>query len=282
MPAWGKLDSKQLTANVKVVNGSAIVANATGNATTFLTEVNPGDYFVFGAVTGNSNVKYYVTSVDSNVQVTLSTTYLGANASGKANVQQGPNYISNVIAGFTNPYDIQDVYGVDLVEAAVSDNKKRGINQPGWTQYRTYTDTYGQTRHKAETLVAMSKNFNRDTTTGNLFTDASDAAVLSNGRVYFTGQPANVTVSNANLAISFTATAVADPTLFTLTYKWQNSTDDISYVDVPNTGIYSGNTTTTLSLANTINMTGNIYRVVVTGTYNNRTLTNTSIGAYIL
>ena len=58
MSGWGKLDSKQITANVLVTSGSRAVANATGNATIFLSEVKPGDYFVFGPVQGNSTVKF--------------------------------------------------------------------------------------------------------------------------------------------------------------------------------------------------------------------------------
>jgi hypothetical protein len=83
MSSWGKLDSKQISANVRVTNGSFAVSNATGNATIFLNEVKPGDYFVFGPVQGNSTVKYYVANVLSNVLLNLTTTYAGSTASGK-------------------------------------------------------------------------------------------------------------------------------------------------------------------------------------------------------
>ena len=92
MSGWGKLDSKQLTGNVTVINGSVTVSNATGNATIFLNEVEPGDYFVAGAVTSNSNVKYYVLNVNSNVSLTLDRAYEGANANVRANVQQGQKF----------------------------------------------------------------------------------------------------------------------------------------------------------------------------------------------
>ena len=184
MSGWGKLDSKQLTANVTVTSGSKAVANATGNATLFLSEVEPGDYFVFGAVTGNSTVKYYVANVLSNVSLNLTTNYSGSTASGKANVQQGPKVINVVENVRGNAYTIQKVYGVDSNEAANTMNKANNINQPGWVHQIVWTDAYGRRRVKTETLVAMSKNFNRDNTanaslsptTGNLLIDANDDA----------------------------------------------------------------------------------------------------------
>jgi hypothetical protein len=186
MSSWGKLDSKQLTANVRVTNGSYAVSNATGNATVFLDEVKPGDYFVFGAVTGNSTVKYYVANVLSNVSLNLTTTYGGSTASGKANVQQGPKYINVVENVRGNAYTIQKVFGVDSNEAGNTMNKANNINQPGWIHQIVWTDGYGARRVKTETLVAMSKNFNRDDTanaslsptTGNLLVDADDDTVL--------------------------------------------------------------------------------------------------------
>lgn len=45
---------------------------------------------------------------------------------------------------------------VDNTEAALSENKLRGINAPGWWSYYTYTDTEGNTRHKAEHLVTIA------------------------------------------------------------------------------------------------------------------------------
>jgi hypothetical protein len=186
MSSWGKLDSKQISANVRVTNGSFAVSNATGNATIFLNEVKPGDYFVFGPVQGNSTVKYYVANVLSNVLLNLTTTYAGSTASGKANVQQGPKYINVVENVRGNAYTIQKVYGVDSNEAGNTMNKANNINQPGWIHQIVWTDAYGTRRVKTETLVAMSKNFNRDDTanaslsptTGNILIDADDDADL--------------------------------------------------------------------------------------------------------
>lgn len=46
-------------------------------------------------------------------------------------------------------------YFVDTTEAAVATNKAKGLGTAGWNLYSTYTDANGNTRHRAETLVAM-------------------------------------------------------------------------------------------------------------------------------
>ena len=191
MSSWGKLDSKQLTGNVRVVNGSANVTNTAGQVTLFTTEVKAGDYFVAGAVTGNSNVKYYVSSVSGNT-ITLSTPYEGSNANVQANIQQGPKWI-NIVSNRSygnvnaNAYTIQKIYGVDATEANIAGNKANGFSHTGWTHQVRYTDAYGRTRIKSEVVVAMSKNFNRDNTntsntfiqfSGNLLADAQDDLVI--------------------------------------------------------------------------------------------------------
>jgi hypothetical protein len=186
MSSWGKLDSKQLTGNVTVTSGSKAVSNASGNATLFLSEVKPGDYFVFGPVQGNSTVKYYVANVLSNVSLNLTTNYSGSTSSGKANVQQGPKYVNVVENVRGNAYTIQKIYGIDSNEAGNTMNKANNINQPGWVHQIVWTDGFGTRRVKTETLVAMSKNFNRDNTanaslsptTGNLQIDADDDAAI--------------------------------------------------------------------------------------------------------
>jgi hypothetical protein len=45
---------------------------------------------------------------------------------------------------------------VDNTEAALAENKARGINAPGWWSYFTYTDSEGNTRHKAEHLITIA------------------------------------------------------------------------------------------------------------------------------
>jgi hypothetical protein len=44
---------------------------------------------------------------------------------------------------------------IDKTEATIPANKARGLTAPGWWKYITYTDAAGNTRHKAQHLVAF-------------------------------------------------------------------------------------------------------------------------------
>ena len=45
---------------------------------------------------------------------------------------------------------------IDDTEAQLAQNKNRGLNAPGWWSYFTYDDHNGNTRHKAEQLIAIA------------------------------------------------------------------------------------------------------------------------------
>jgi hypothetical protein len=184
MSGWGKLDSSRITGNVTVTNGSRFVTNALANATTFLTDVKPGDYFAFGQMTANTNAKYQIAAVANNISFTLTTPFNGTTASGLANIQQGPKFVTAVSNAFSNTYSIQRIVGIDAVEANIGGNKANGFVSPGWTSFMRYTNSQGNVRIKTEVLVAMSKNFNRTiSANGNpnvLLTDANDDAIIRN------------------------------------------------------------------------------------------------------
>ena len=101
---------------------------------------------------------------------------------------------------------------------AVYGSKSRGIKNPGWWLYRTYTDHYGATRHKAECIAAMSVAAG---TSGDMADDTIAADVASS--VAIGTQPASSTSSSgagtfANLATTTTGTPG------TLAYVWQRQT----------------------------------------------------------
>lgn len=52
--------------------------------------------------------------------------------------------------------DANTTYFVDATEAGVDSNRAKGLRIPGWHNYTTYTDADGNTRHRQETLVAMT------------------------------------------------------------------------------------------------------------------------------
>jgi len=154
---------------------------------------------------------------------------------------------------------------VDETEAALNENRTRGIDGPGWWSYFTYTDADGSTRHKAEKLVALS---NPDTNANETQTDDTIAADVASA-VTITVQPAASTSSSG--AGTFTLTTTTTGTPGTLTFVWQRQTttgttwrnitasldSGITYADfTTNTLAYSGLAGTTKN--------GYKYRVLVT------------------
>ena len=259
MSSWGNLDNVAITGTVTTATTANTVTGYSSPA--FTTDVKDGDYIYFAAN------KYQVERV-----VSASVLYLTANAATnsdnvKAFVQQGPKYVSNVANGNMGNVSIQDIYGVDRVEINVPENKARGIAHTGWTHYTTYTDALSQTRHKAEVLVAMSKNF-ASNATGDLFgtgagSDAVDDTVAADYLLYFTAQPANAS-NTINGSVSFVSAAASDPTGATLTYQWRENNTTHTY-NLSNGGVYSGATSNTLAISNISGKSGYAYTVVVSG-----------------
>ena len=135
----------------------------------------------------------------------------------------------------------ETVVFVDETEAALSENKERGINGPGWWAYRTYTDAAGKTRHKAEMLAFIS---NADTTeTAADDTIAADVA----SAITISAQPADVTGAADPFTGTFAVTATAD--VGTVNFQWQRQTaSGTRWTNVSDAGVFSGATTATLTL----------------------------------
>ena len=116
-----------------------------------------------------------------------------------------PKYLSDELRNEQEVSDLDNVLGIDVTEAKVAANIAKGLNTPGWVDYKTYTDNQGNTRNKVEVLVAMS------TLTGDNDTIAPEITI--------SGQPANATVDEGQTA-EFTVTATRTGT-GSLTYQWQ-------------------------------------------------------------
>lgn len=259
MSSWGNLDHSTLTGTVTAESASSDVV---GFGTYFLTEVKDGDY-----ITIDSN-KYQIEKVNSNTAIVLTGSCSTNSDNVTAYVQQGPKFVSNV-AYPANNYSIQNVYGVDTLEINVPENKAKGISShTGWSHYTTYTTSQGETRYKAEVLVALSKNFNANAA-GYLQADAVDDIVIPDYFLYFSTQPENTEIDYGETqSVSFFAEANAEPSTGTIAgYAWYEDNGTHSYA-LTNTGVYSGATTNTLSISDVAGLdTGNNYSyfVVVSG-----------------
>ena len=277
MSQWGNLDNVTLKGTVTTTNSTDLILGY--NVPEFTSNLNAGDY-----VTIDSN-KYQVQNVVSNVQFYITNVCSTNSANVKAFAQQGPKNLANV-AFPANNYSIQNLYGADVIEIAVPENRNRGFSHTGWTHYTTYSDANG-VRHKAETLVAMSKNFANVTVLG-VGQDAADDTVLANAFINITLQPSNVIDYLQNLsATSFTVAANSVPTSANLifTYQWQRAANTIDatagyFANISTGGIFTTATTGTLNLSNTSGLNGNVFRCVV-GTADQGADQNTSATATI-
>ena len=277
MSQWGNLDNVSLKGTVTTTNSTDLINGYGG--TEFNSNLRAGDY-----VTIASN-KYQVQNVVSNVQFYITNVCSTNSANVKAFAQQGPKNLANV-AFPANNYSIQNLYGADVIEIAVPENRNRGFSHTGWTHYTTYSDANG-VRHKAETLVAMSKNFANVTVLG-VGQDAADDTVLANAYIDITLQPSSVIDYLQNLSsTSFTVAANSVPTSANLvfTYQWQRAANTIDatagyFANVSTGGIFTTATTGTLNLSNTSGLNGNVFRCVV-GTADQGADQNTSATATI-
>ena len=145
---------------------------------------------------------------------------------------------------------------IDETEAALAQNKNRGLNAPGWWSYFSYNDSAGNTRHKAEQLVFIAGGeANADETQAD-DTIASDSA----GAITIGTQPASASVAATNTQ-AFTVAATKTGA-GSLTYQWQISTNGgASFADV--SGATSATYTTPATAAGD---NGNQYRVKVNTT----------------
>ena len=145
---------------------------------------------------------------------------------------------------------------IDETEAALPQNKSRGLNAPGWWSYFSYNDSAGNTRHKAEQMVFIAGGeANADETQADDAVAGDAASAVTIGT-----QPANASVAATNTQ-AFTVAATKTGA-GTLTYQWQVSTDGgASFADVT-TGT-NATTATYTTAATEAGDSGNQYRVKV-------------------
>lgn len=260
MSQWGKLDRVALPGTVMANLGSTTVVTSQNQ----LANIQVGYALVLG------NVEYVVANILSNVTYILDVGYEEANTVGAvsfAAVQQSPKTLrtygwggqgaANLLLG-ANTVNARNVYGIDAREANVKSNKDRGFNSPGWVHYQTWVNSQGTTRHRTETLVAMSKNFNKSNVDFNIGLDANEDATIQDNQLSFSLQPTVDGQTTANLqftpGMSYQVLAVGTNGAVA-TYKWQKSPNTIVWTDVINAPYagnaqFSGNTTANLVVSN--------------------------------
>lgn len=144
---------------------------------------------------------------------------------------------------------------IDDTEAALAENKARGLNAPGWWSYYTFTDCDGNTRHKAEMLVTIAEPIGPETQADDAI--AADVSVA----ITINTQPVDTAVAVGD-ALQLVLAAIATPPgdASVLTYQWQKLSDANRWANV------SGETATTLDVAVYATTDAGSYRVKINST----------------
>ena len=254
MSLIGTTDAAAFSNTIGVVNGDATVTK------------NAADTVVGGDVLEIAGVNYIVKTITTTTSIELHKVYAGSTATvAAANVikRTPPKQVAEfvILGGDSNSYEL--VFA-DSTEGSLAESKSRGISNPGWWLYRTYTDHYGNTRHKAECIAAMSVAAG---TSGDASDDTIAAEVAS--AVTITSQPGNSASSSG--AGTFAVATSTTGTPGTLAYVWQRQKSGTKrWVNITaslDTGItYADFTTATLAYSGLGGATldGQNYRVKIT------------------
>lgn len=140
-----------------------------------------------------------------------------------------------------------------------------GIWSPTTGLYTNAAGTIAYTGTPAQTVYAqplVSTTYSVTVSTGTCTSAARQVPVTVNNPINITTQPVNQTVCTdkvATFSVSVTGTSPG--------YQWQESTNGgTTWTNVTNGGVYSGATTSTLTITNPpVSMNGNQYRVIVGG-----------------
>ena len=180
MALWGDTDTLEDTpkfeapsfsfdgsdAAVVVVASDHIVVPEHGMATGETVTYTAGTTAIGGLTSGTI---YHVIRVDSD------TIQLAADA---ADAVGGTEITLTAVSDDTDTIQVtpSDVYFVDVTEAGIPANKAKGLGTAGWNKYSTYTAASGETRHRAEVLVAMRQTA---VEAGDVGVDGTDDAVVA-------------------------------------------------------------------------------------------------------
>lgn len=229
MSLWGNRDSFSLTGTT--IDVTAASTTVSGSGTLFTTELQEGKTVTI------SNVKYKIFKIISNTELTLVVPFAGSTNHSLA--------ISNVkgtdIPKYIHQQDLQHVFFLDQVEAQQEENIAKGLNEPGWWFYKTYTDAQGQVRNKSEHLVAFS-------VLPSVSGDAEDDATVVDGTITITSSGSNRTIAaGASTTFTVAATLVGGTTLSYLWYADNNTGYGFRPFTVDNEPVFTGWNTATLT-----------------------------------
>jgi hypothetical protein len=225
MAIFGTIDAKALANNLSVTNGSTTVTT-TGD----FTDRTSANFVQNGDVLSLGGVQYTIESVVSATSLKLKVAYAGSTGTVTAAnaIRRTPPKEVAALLLHENTQNAHFPSGTSIIfiddtEAALDENKIRGLKWPGWWAYRTYTDGDGNTRHKAECLAFANQTAANagDYGTAQGGTEDNPAADVASA-ITISVQPSNQSTDDGVGTATFSVTASA--TTGTLTYQWQVQT----------------------------------------------------------
>ena len=217
MAIFGTIDAKALATNLSVTNGSTTVTT-TGDFTNRAT----ADFVQNGDVLSLGGVQYTVESVVSATTLKLKVAYAGSTGTvtaANAIRRTPPKEVAARLLHESHYPSGTNFIFVDDTEAALEENKIRGLKWPGWWLYRTYTDGDGNTRHKAECIAFANQTAANagDYGTAQGGTEDNPAADVTS-TITISGQPSNQSTSTPAggiLTVTRAGTAAAGTASYT-------------------------------------------------------------------
>ncbi len=220
MAIFGTIDAKALANNLSVTNNSTTVTT-TGD----FTDRTSNNFVQAGDVLSLSGVQYTVESVVSATTLKLKVAYAGSTGTvtaANAIRRTPPKEVAALLLHESKYPSGTNFIFVDDTEAALEENKIRGLKWPGWWLYRTYTDGDGNTRHKAECIAFANATQGAavgDYGTADGGTEDNPAADVASA-ITISGQPSAQSTSGpagAILTVTRTGTAAAGTASYTIT-----------------------------------------------------------------
>ena len=250
MALWGNRDSKTAAGTIEINDTTGVV---TGSSTAFTTAARVGDYIVV------SGEHYQIVSITSNTVAKVRAGIAGATMTAVSSgtsyaLTEKPAFVTTESTSTSGVHgDVTKVFGVDTAEIEAERSQGTPVTHAGWIR-RTEGSGGRAGRVFNEVLVAM----------GSMTGDLEDVKIQDLNIVIGT-QPVNRSVT-APAGTTFVVAATTVPSGGSITFDWEVSTDGGSTWANATGGVYSGETTATLTISDSTGLDGYEYRCNLSAT----------------
>jgi len=245
MAVFGKIDSRLITDPVTATQNSTAVTGVGFKTVGTDNYINAGDIIEIEP----TRTPYVVAEVVSDGELRLSKAFVEATVTGPSHRRTPPKQVASYVLA---PIDTvnREILLISADEAALVENKEKGLCSPGWWLWDTYTTAAGDTRYKANHIASISA-LGAASIIGDDDTDGGVAADVASV-IAITAQPAISGAATEDDGVDLTVSATATTDQGTLSFQWQRqktsngrwvnitaSTDGGVYTNFAGTGVAS-------------------------------------------